>query len=219
MVRIPPRTRDLLEVILAYSLILIVIWIPNPLQRILYWITFAIVITLTLLRRESLTTLGLGTTGILRSLWVVGVALLLALLAMGLAFRLHTLHSLFGRAPVVTHAWGYFIWAIMQQFLLQSYFLLRLLRLTSKLWLAVAIATLLFAVAHIPNPVLILLTLIWGLISCLLFLRYRNIYTLGIAHGILGICLAITIPDHIHRHMRVGLGYLHYHSHTWRGLH
>jgi membrane protease YdiL (CAAX protease family) len=71
---------------------------------------------------------------------------------------------------------------------------------------------LLFAIAHIPNPVLTVATFIWGFCCCLLFLRYRNVYTIGIAHGILGICFAITVPDRFHHHMRVGLGYLHYHQ-------
>jgi membrane protease YdiL (CAAX protease family) len=212
-----PRTRDLLEIVLAYGLILTVIWTPNPLQRILYWITLALIVVITLLRREDLATLGLAAHGVLRSLWVVGAALVFSAAAVWLAFRLHTLHSLFGQAPLIAHVWGYFVWALMQQFLLQSYFLLRFLRLTSKPWLAALFAALLFAMAHIPNPLLTLLTLIWGTVSCFLFLRYRNLYTLGLAHGILGICLAITIPDHVHRHMRVGLGYLHYHAHNWHG--
>jgi membrane protease YdiL (CAAX protease family) len=212
VLRIPPRTRDLLEVVLGYGLILAVIWTPNPLQRVLYWITFAAILILTLLRREGLTALGLGTRGLASSLWIAGLALLFAAAAVWLAFRLHTLHSLFGQASLISHVWGYFVWALMQQFLLQSYFLARFLRLTSRRRQAVALTALLFTVAHIPNPVLTILTLLWGVCSCLLFLRYRNLYTLGLAHGILGICLAITVPDHVHRHMRVGLGYLRYHQ-------
>ena len=79
--------------------------------------------------------------------------------------------------------------------------------------LPVAVATAIFALAHLPNPVLTPITLIWGAISCLLFLRYRNIYALGLAHGILGLCVAITVPNALHRHMRVGLGYLQYYRH------
>jgi hypothetical protein len=44
-----------------------------------------------------------------------------------------------------------------------------------------------------------------------LFLRYRNIYALGIAHGILGLCVAVIVPDSIQHHMRVGIGYYRYH--------
>ena len=206
------RFRDFFEIVLAYGLILAVIWTPNPLQRVLYWTAFAAILVTTLLRRENLVTLGLGPRGFASSLWVVGTALAAAAGITWAAFRLHTLHPLFGQAPVFAHIWGYIVWAIMQQFLLQSYFLARCLRLTQSRWLAVVAVALLFAIAHIPNPVLTLATFVWGIFCCILFLRYRNLYTLGIAHGILGICFAVAVPDHFHHHMRVGLGYLHYHQ-------
>ncbi len=57
------------------------------------------------------------------------------------------------------------------------------------------------------------MTLIWGLIACFVFLRYRNLYTLAITHAILGICLAISVPGPVIRNMRVGLGYLTYPRH------
>jgi len=47
-------------------------------------------------------------------------------------------------------------------------------------------------------------------LACLLFLRYRNLYPLAMAHAILGITIAITIPGAVDHNMRVGLGYLHY---------
>jgi membrane protease YdiL (CAAX protease family) len=205
------RARDIFELVLGYGMILAVIWTPNPPQRILYWITFALVIVITLLRRDSLRTLGLTRDGFLRSLWVVGAAAILAAIAVAVAWRLHTLHRHFGRISLDFHFSGYVIWALLQQFLLQDYFLLRLLRLVRNPWIAVAIAAAIFSIAHMPNPVLVILTLVWGLIACVLFLRYRNLYALGIAHAILGICVAISVPNHIQRHMRVGLGYLHYH--------
>jgi hypothetical protein len=55
------------------------------------------------------------------------------------------------------------------------------------------------------------MTFVWGVIACVLFLRYRNIYALGVAHGIMGLCIAVTVPNSLHHHMRVGLGYLRYH--------
>jgi hypothetical protein len=103
------------------------------------------------------------------------------------------------------------VWAVMQQFILQGYFLLRLLRLLPGKAPVVAAAGM-FALAHLPNPILTPITFLWGVAACLLFLRYRNIYTLGVAHGILGLCLAITVPNSLHHNMRVGLGYYRYHS-------
>lgn len=208
----PSRSRDFFEIVLAYCLILAVIWTTNPLQRFFYWTAFAAILITTLLQREDLDAMGLGLRGFAASLWIVGVAFSGGALSVWIAARLHTLHSLFGQTPLFAHLWGYFVWAVMQQFLLQSYFLSRFLRLTSSRWGAVLSVTLLFAIAHIPNPVLTLATLVWGMCCCILFLRYRNIYTLGIAHAVLGICFAIAIPDHLHHHMRVGLGYLRYHQ-------
>ena len=67
-----------------------------------------------------------------------------------------------------------------------------------------------FALLHLPNPVLTPLTLIWGLAACLVFIRSRNVYPVAIAHAIFGICVAITVPASILHNMRVGLGYLDY---------
>ena len=207
-----PRRRDLLELISAYALILAVIWTPTPTQRILYWLAVVVVIGITVLRHEKLNSLGLAPTETLRPFWIVAAALVLALAAALAARQFGTLHGLphvghlSARPPVV----GYLIWSFVQEFLVQVFVLTRLIRLLPRRSLAIAAAALLFAIAHIPNPVLIGLTLIWGLIAGRFFLRYRNLYALGLAHGILGLCVAVTVPDAMHHHMRVGLGYLRY---------
>ena len=138
---------------------------------------------------------------------------LLAGLAVYTANRLHSLHRLHGPTPLLSHVWGYLIWAVMQQFLLQIYFLLRLMRLLPGKMAPILAAAGLFSLAHLPNPVLTPVTLVWGIAACVLFLRYRNIYALGIAHGILGLCVAVIVPDSIQHHMRVGIGYYRYHPH------
>ena len=223
----PSIRRDLVELGVAYALILATIWTANPTQRILYWLAFIWILATTWARREGWKALGLRTTGLVQSLWVVAVALLGTGVAVLVASRIHTLHRLHGPTPLIQHVWGYLIWAVMQQFILQSYFLLRLLRLLPGKALPIAAAAIIFALAHLPNPVLTPITLIWGVVSCMLFLRYRNIYTLGLAHGILGLCVAVTVPNSLHHHMRVGLGYYRYHPrghdrqvpHVGRGFH
>jgi membrane protease YdiL (CAAX protease family) len=109
------------------------------------------------------------------------------------------------------HAGGYVLWTIYQQFLLQDYFMPRLTRLLAS-DTAVGIAAVLFAVAHLPNLPLALATLVWGGVSCALFRRYRSVYVLGLAQGMLGLCFAVCIPEAMHHHMRVGLGYFRYNS-------
>jgi membrane protease YdiL (CAAX protease family) len=100
-----------------------------------------------------------------------------------------------------------------QQLLLQDFFLRRLRLLLPSAGLAVVAAAAIFSIAHIPSPVLTLVTFFMGLAACLLFLRYRNLYPLAMAHAILGITIAITLPNSIIHNMRVGLGYLTYTQH------
>jgi membrane protease YdiL (CAAX protease family) len=103
------------------------------------------------------------------------------------------------------------VWAIFQQFILQSYFYLRLEKLISAR-AAVLLSAGLFCLVHIPNPVLIAVCLVAGYLACEVFRRNRNIYALGVAHAVLGLTIAVTVPDDIQRHMRVGIGYYHYHA-------
>ena len=154
--------------------------------------------------------MGFRISGSLRSLWVIGLALLLAAAAASVADRLHTLHSPETPALFIKRYWGYSIWAFLQEFLLLNFVLLRLLKLLPTKKAAVLAAASLFAFAHLPNPVLTPVTLIWGYAACWLFLHYRNLYTLAVAHAIFGICIATTVPGPITHHMKVGLGYLAY---------
>jgi len=69
----------------------------------------------------------------------------------------------------------------------------------------------LFSAAHLPSLVLTVASLAWGIAACTHFLRYRNLYALGLVHGILGLCIAISVPDVVTHRMMVRLGYLQYH--------
>jgi membrane protease YdiL (CAAX protease family) len=208
------RRRAFVELAVAYGLILTVIWTPRSWQRILWWIAAAAVLAIATASFEGLQAMGLRRENFLRSLWVVGLASLASAAAVALAVWMHTLHV--PGTPLVfieTYA-GYILWTFVQQLLMQCFFLARLLRLLPNAKLAALITAFIFAVAHLPNPILAPVTLLWGLAACLLFLRYRNLYTLAIAHAILGVTLTITVPAAVHHNMRVGLGYLTYgHTH------
>ncbi|WP_415198690.1 CPBP family intramembrane glutamic endopeptidase [Silvibacterium sp.] len=211
------RLRDALELTIGYALIVSVLWTEGPAQRVCYWSALVVVLGISIARRRPLREMGFTLGGFLRSLWVPAVALLLALIEAAVAAHLHTLHR--NAVPMLLHFRfaGYALWALVQQFLLQDYFFARLRRLVpatpTGTRAAAVVSAALFALAHLPSPILTALTLVWGWLSCLLFLRYRNLYTLGIAHAILGITIALTVPGRIDHHMRVGLAYLHYHPH------
>lgn len=204
------RARALVELAVCYGLILLTIWTARPLQRWLYWTALTWVVLTTIRSFPGWKALGFRRDGFLRSVWVVPAALALAGVATVLAGDLQTLHTPHGPRDWVRTFGGYAVWSLMQQFLLQGYFLLRLLRLLpSPKWAALA-AAVLFALAHLPNPVLTPVTLLWGVVACMVFLRARNIYPLAMAHAIFGICIAVTFPAPVVHNMRVGLGYLHY---------
>jgi Type II CAAX prenyl endopeptidase Rce1-like len=206
----PSRARDLIELILGYGMIVGIIWTPEHLQRILSPFALAFTLAVILARRSSRDELGVGRRGLIPSLWILPVSIALASLSVFIAAKLGTLHPLY--KGDFTHISGYVLWTIYQQFLLQDYFMDRLLRLVTGETLAVTIAGTLFAVAHLPNLVLTMATLVWGIVSCALFRRYRNLWVLGLAQGLLGLCFAVCVPDSLHHHLRVGLGYLRYHT-------
>ena len=207
------RSRDSLELAICYGLILSVIWIPNPAQRFLFWIALAWILTTTLIERADANTLGLRPSGLRCSLWITAGALFMAGLLVVIARELHTLHTLDGSGSLASHVLAYLLWAFEQQFILQDYFLLRLLRILPNQSTALIAAAVLFSTAHLPGLLLTAASLSWGIVSSSLFLRYRNLYALGLAHGILGLCVAISVPDAVTHHMMVGLGYLRYHPH------
>jgi membrane protease YdiL (CAAX protease family) len=209
------RRRDLTELIAAYGLILLVVWTPRPWQKMLWWVAAISIAAIASASFEGMKAMGLGAKNFFRSLWVVGGALLVAAAAVALAAALRTLRMPASPALFVKTYVGYAIWAFVQQFLLQCFFLSRLLRLLPNARIAAVASAVIFAAAHLPNPILVPVTLFWGLASCLLFLRYRNLYTLAMAHAILGITIAVTIPGPVDHNMRVGLGYLTY-AHTHR---
>ena len=202
---------DVGELAIGLGVILTVIWTPRPLQHWLYVVALGWFIVSFTLTFEDWKSLGCCLAGFWRSSWIVGVALILAGIATYFAGTFHTLHHP-GGDPVqwVRTFGGYTIWALFQQLLLQGYFLARTLRLVPNPNIAALVTASVFALAHLPNPVLTPLTLIWGLAACLLFIRSRNVYPIAIAHAIFGISVAITVPASILHNMRVGLGYLQY---------
>jgi membrane protease YdiL (CAAX protease family) len=136
---------------------------------------------------------------------VCGAALAIALLAVGSALK-----SLGPSHPVPwNRAWQYAIWALAQEFILQSFFYVRLDSLLGGRR-AVWAAAFLFAATHIPSPLLTLLSFGGGLLFCEMFRRYRNIFPLGLVHAALGLTIAASLPDSLLHHMRVGVGYLSY---------
>jgi membrane protease YdiL (CAAX protease family) len=199
--------RELAEPLFGFACIILVLWLPTREQLAVGPPILLTPLALTLWRGATPETLGLSWRSFLRSLWIIPATITLMTASIYIARSFGTYHPLY--QADLRHVGGYILWTLYQQFLLQDYFMPRLSRALSSNAALLATAAL-FAAAHLPNLWLTVATLVWGIVSCALFRRYRSLYVLGIAQGMLGLCFAVCIPDAIHHHLRVGLGYLHY---------
>lgn len=210
LLKLRSSTWDIVELTVGYGLVMAVIWTPRPLQHWLYWAAVGWFLTAVIMSFPGWKAMGCGAAGFWRSLWIVGVAVGMSVAAIVIAIQLHTLHGPNGFFDWIRSYGGYALWAFLQQLLLQGYFLLRLLRIVPNSMGAALIAAAIFSIAHLPNPILTPITLLWGVTACLVFVRCRNVYPLAIAHAIFGICVAVTIPGPMLHNMRVGRGYITY---------
>ena len=204
-----------IQIVVVFLFLEFALWAPtrhirNRLAAVVAITILVLVLLDALTDRSSLHRLGLGLPKIFGASVVLGIGLATA------AIAVISVKSMGGRVPAnptwfpnFRSVWGYVIWALIQEFILQSFFFIRFEQLygSSK---AVWMAATLFAVAHLPSPVLTVATLVGALFFCEMFRRYRNIYSLGIVHAMLGLTIAFVVPDSLLHHMRVGLGYLRY---------
>jgi Type II CAAX prenyl endopeptidase Rce1-like len=106
---------------------------------------------------------------------------------------------------------GYLFWCSFQQYLTQSYFHRRLMRVVQSPHLRSFIIGLLFAGAHIPNPVLIVATFAGGFVFAEIFFRHPNVWPLAFVQAVAGFLMGTLSPTWIIHGMRVGPGYFFFH--------
>jgi hypothetical protein len=200
----------LLEIATGFALIMGTIWTVKTPQRRLFWISAVWFLGWALISAWKALRRGLKLPSAKITGLVILAGALVAASLVALAAALGTLHGLFGKKDPLLHAGSYLLWAIIQQIIQQTFFLVRVEQLTQSGLRASLIAASLFGVAHLPNPVLTPVTLAGGWLMSELYLRYRTVLPLGIAHGLVGMAIALSVPDHLQHHMRVGLSYLLY---------
>jgi membrane protease YdiL (CAAX protease family) len=134
---------------------------------------------------------------------VVGLILALSLLA---GHLLHSLHF-----PPAREAWPSlleaFAFGLAQQYVLLAFFYRRLERVLGRNVLAVVTTALVFAIFHLPNPFLTIVTLLAGLFSVAVYQRAPNLWLNGVAHGLISYHLYYSLPFAITGALRVGPGY------------
>jgi len=195
------------QVGLVFALIIVAVWTPpGRVNAVSNLLAALCILRFTVRSRYSVRQSGLARPGSGAVVTVVcGAFLVVAIVVGGSA-----IHNL-GPAQRVPweRVWKYGLWALEQQFILQSFFYVRMESLLGSRR-AVWGAALLFCLAHLPSPVLTLMSFIGGLFLCEMFRRYRNIFPLGLVHAALGLTIAASLPDRLLHHMRVGIGYLLY---------
>jgi hypothetical protein len=108
----------------------------------------------------------------------------------------------------VIYRWfGYLCWCVLQQLLFQNMAYRRLREGLGPSWRTSAIAGALFGAAHIPNPVLVPATFLWGTVSTRMFESRRSVPVLGICQALLSALLYGLTPDALNGQFRVGPGY------------
>jgi membrane protease YdiL (CAAX protease family) len=200
------RLRLGLQIGLSYGMLEGALWTSGRVQVAFSTAGVAALLLTTLRERRFWPNLGIGLQAVTRALWFIPVAAGVAGLILLGAWSVHTLHPPSHPALAALQGLQYLLWALAQQFILESFLFTRLECLFGGR-AAVLGAALLFAIAHIPNPVLVPVTWVGGLILCELFRRYRTIYVPALAHALVALSLSISVPESILHHMRVGIVY------------
>lgn len=194
---------DIFEPAAVFTAIMAYIWVLRY-RYPWFWAAIAAAMLLShLLRRETPAALGFRADNFrecARRLAPTVAFLCLLLLAAGyLCGTIRHVSFEFGVA-----SWAIYLpWGVVQQYVLNGYFLNRLEKASSRRT-APFLATALFGAAHLPNLFLMAVTLAGGALCTHLYPRYRNLYVLGLAHGTLGVLLYLVVPDSISHHLRVG---------------
>ena len=140
-----------------------------------------------------------------RALWMVPVAMVIAAAISETGALAGTLHGLYGFRAPVWHAFGYAVWAFVQEWMALGFVFVRLERIWPRY--AVLGCAAIFCVAHLPNRALMAATFVMSAAFAMLFRRYRALYPLAFAHALFGLALAVAMPGWATHFMRVGMAY------------
>jgi len=103
-------------------------------------------------------------------------------------------------------AWGCG-WATMQQYGLACVYYRRFKDLLGNHWAGTFGAAGVFAALHLPNPFLVPVTFVGGVVACQIYRRAPNLFVLGLLHFLLSFALRQSFGPGITHQMRVGPGY------------
>ena len=99
------------------------------------------------------------------------------------------------------------LWALLQQYALQAFINRRAqIAFGAGSW-SIALTAVFFSLAHLPNPLLVGLTLAGGLIWAAIYQRQPNLYAVALSHSLASLTLTLTFPPFLVNSLRVGMKY------------
>jgi len=99
------------------------------------------------------------------------------------------------------------LWALFQQYALNGFINRRAQIAFGMGAKSVGLVAVVFALLHLPNPLLAILTLIGGLIWAAAYQRQPNLFALALSHALVSLTLALNISPDLLNSLRVGFKY------------
>jgi membrane protease YdiL (CAAX protease family) len=174
-------------------------------------LAFALAITSHVLRGEDLRDLGFRFDNFLQALKLLAVPMIaVAILCAGLGLALGGRPDPFRWHPerLLGAQLGLgFLWGLVQQYALQGFINRRAQIVWHKGVRSVLLTAFIFALLHFPNPWLMVLTFIGGLVWCAVYQRMPNLFALALSHAVMTWVLVSTLPLSALNHLRIGFNY------------
>ncbi|HYW70907.1 MAG TPA: CPBP family intramembrane glutamic endopeptidase [Pyrinomonadaceae bacterium] len=172
---------------------------------------FFLVISSHALRKESLRDLGIRFDNFLPALKLLALPMIVvAAICVGLGLIFGTRPNLsrwhperqIGAQLALGFAWGF-----VQQYVLQSFINRRAQIIWQKGVVSVVVTAMIFSLLHFPNPWLMLVTLVGGLVWAFVYQRAPNLFALALSHSLMTWILVSTLPISALNHLRIGFKY------------
>lgn len=220
------RTIGGLEVTSVLASVFLTTWVMIPLQPEPRWLVavpglFALALTLNSqrIRKERFGDIGLSARNFAKAFRLVAFPTLAA--AGVIATLGYTTNSFHRTSHFWTNALFLPVWAVTQQYVLQAFIYRRIRGLLvaesaspseqrQQIRWAILVTATLFSLTHLPNLILMVLTLIGGLMWSWVYERAPNLLALGLSHAMLSFLLMTSAPDWLLPSLSVGYKYFLY---------